>query len=71
MSAHFIREERLIRQRGYDRLPQHREDYEHFLDEMHGLVDKFNCNEKASREDLKPRLDGRPSDYFALMIFGS
>lgn len=64
ISAHFIREEQLMRQRGYDRLPQHREDYERFLDEIHGLVDEFDRNEKASREDLKARLDGWLSDHF-------
>lgn len=58
ITAHFVREERFMRERGFAQLPQHREDYERFLEELHSLVDEFDRNEKASREELAARLDG-------------
>jgi hemerythrin-like metal-binding protein len=64
ITAHFGREERFMRQRGYDQLPQHKEDYERFLDEIYNLIDEFDRNEKASREDLGARLDGWFTDHF-------
>lgn len=51
ITAHFGQEERFMRQRGYDQLPQHKEDYERFLDEIYNLIDEFDRNEEASRED--------------------
>ena len=59
ITVHFVREERFTRERGYDQLPQHREDYERLLEELHSVVDEFDRNEKASREELAARLDGR------------
>jgi hemerythrin len=53
-----------MRERGYDQLPQHKEDDERFLDEIYSLIDEFDRNEKASREDLAARLDGWFSDHF-------
>jgi hemerythrin-like metal-binding protein len=35
ITAHFVRKERFMREHGYDQLPQHREDYERFLDDIH------------------------------------
>ena len=64
ITTHFSREERFMRERGYDHLPQHKEDYERFLDELYSLIDEFDCDEKASREDLAKRLDGWFSDHF-------
>jgi hemerythrin-like metal-binding protein len=58
ITAHFGREERFMREHGYDQLPQHKEDYERFLDEIYSLIDEFDRSEKASREDLAARLDG-------------
>jgi hemerythrin-like metal-binding protein len=64
ITAHFGREERFMRERGYDQLPEFKEDYERFLDEIYSLIDEFDRNEKASREDLTARLDGWFSDHF-------
>lgn len=58
ITEHFLREERLMRECGYDQLPQHREDYERLLDEIVSLTDEFDRNEEAGRADLATRLDG-------------
>ena len=58
ITAHCGREERFMRERGYDQLPQRKEDYERFLDEIYNLIDEFDRYEKVSREDLAARLDG-------------
>lgn len=64
INAHVLREERYMCEHGYDQLPQHREDYERFLDETHGLVDEFDRNKEADREELATRLDGWLSAHF-------
>lgn len=64
ITEHFVREERLMRERGYDSLPQHREDYERLLDDIRILVDEFDRNEEVGRDDLATRLDGWLSDHF-------
>jgi hemerythrin-like metal-binding protein len=58
ITAHFVLEERSMRERGYDQLPQHREDYERLIDEILNLIDEFDRNEDAGREELAARLDG-------------
>lgn len=64
ISAHFALEERFMREHGYDQLPQHKEDHERLLDEIHDLMDEFDRNEMASREDLAARLDAWFSRHF-------
>jgi hemerythrin-like metal-binding protein len=64
ITAHFGCEERIMRARGYDQLPQHKEDYERVLDEIYRLIDEFDRNAQASREDLAARLDGWFSGHF-------
>lgn len=64
ITEHFLREERFMRERGYDQLPQHREDYERLLDEIEALTDEFDRSEEAGRDDLAMRLDGWLSDHF-------
>jgi hemerythrin-like metal-binding protein len=57
ITEHFVREERYMRERGYDTLPQHREDYERLLDDIRTFFDEFDRNEEAGRGDLAMRLD--------------
>ena len=64
ITAHFVREERFMRAHGYDQLPQHKEDYERLLDEIHSLIDEFDRCDEAGREDLAARLDGWLSGHF-------
>ena len=58
VTTHFASEERFLREHGYERLPQQREDFERLLDEMIGLIDEFDRNEETDRENLATRLDG-------------
>ena len=53
-----------MRERGYDQLPQHKEDHERLLDEILGLMDEFDRNEVAGHEDLAARLDAWFSRHF-------
>ncbi len=64
VTSHFVREERFVRERGYDQLPQHREDYERLLDEIDASIEEFDPNEMSSRGDLAALLDGWLSDHF-------
>lgn len=64
ITEHFVREERYMRERGYDLLPEHREDYERLLDDIRALIAEFDRNEDEGREDLATRLDGWLSDHF-------
>jgi hemerythrin len=64
ISAHFALEERFMRERGYDQLPQHKEDHERLLDEILSLMDEFDRNEVPDREDLATRLDAWFSCHF-------
>jgi hemerythrin len=64
ISAHFALEERFMRERGYDQLPQHKEDHERLLDEILSLMDEFDRNEVSGREDLAARLDAWFSRHF-------
>lgn len=64
ISAHFALEERFMRERGYDQLPQHKEDHERLLDEILCLIDEFDRDEMADQEDLAARLNAWLSRHF-------
>lgn len=64
ITEHFVREERYMRERGYDLLPEHREDYERLLDDIRTLIAEFDRNEEEGRDDLATRLDGWLSYHF-------
>lgn len=64
ISEHFVREERYMREHGYDLLPEHREEYERLLDDIRTLVTEFDRSEEEGRGDLATRLDGWLSDHF-------
>ena len=64
ITEHFVREERYMRDHGYDLLPEHREDYERLLDDIRALIAEFDRNEEEVRDDLATRLDGWLSDHF-------
>lgn len=63
ISIHFALEERFLREHGYEKLPQQREDFERLLDEILGLLDEFDRNEETDRENLAARLDGWLSSH--------
>ncbi len=58
ISEHFIREERYMREQGYDLLPEHKEDYERLLDDIGTLVAEFDRSEREGRDSLATCLDG-------------
>lgn len=64
ITEHFVREERYMREHGYDLLPQHREDYERLLDDIRTLIAEFDRSEEAGRDDLASRLDDWLSVHF-------
>jgi hemerythrin-like metal-binding protein len=63
ISAHFALEERLMRERRYDQLTEHKADHERLLDEIRDIMDDFEEQEIASAE-LGPRLDAWFSRHF-------
>ena len=63
VTTHVALEERLLREQGYERLPQQKEDFERLLDEIIGLIDEFDRNEETDREELAARLDGWLSNH--------
>jgi hemerythrin len=63
ISAHFALEERFMRERRYDQLPQHKADHERLLDEIRDIMDDFEDHEIASAE-LSARLDAWFSRHF-------
>lgn len=63
ITVHFALEERFLNERGYEKLPQQREDFERLLDEILGLIDEFDRDEETDREDLAARLDGWLSSH--------
>lgn len=64
ISAHSALEERFMRERCYDQLPQHKEDHERLLDEIPCLIDEFDRDEMAGHEDLAARLNAWLSQHF-------
>ncbi|TAK46927.1 MAG: bacteriohemerythrin [Xanthobacteraceae bacterium] len=63
ISAHFALEERLMRERRYDQLIQHKADHERLLDEIRDIMDDFEEHEAAS-DELSKRLDAWFSRHF-------
>lgn len=57
VSAHFALEERLMRERGYDRLIQHKNDHERLLDEIRDIMEDFNASDRFDDRLLAERLD--------------
>jgi hemerythrin-like metal-binding protein len=57
ISAHFALEERFMRERRYDQLPQHKADHERLLDEIRDLMDDFEDAAEMQSDELAARLD--------------
>src|SRR5215471_14768037 len=64
ISAHFALEERFMREKGYDQLPQHKADHERLLDEIRDIMDDFEGMETIDSADLARRLDAWFSRHF-------
>ncbi len=64
ISAHFALEERFMRERGYDQLPQHKGDHERLLDEIRDIMDDFEGNVETGSAELAAKLDAWFSRHF-------
>jgi len=64
ISSHFALEERLMRERGYDQLTQHKNDHERLLDELRDIMEDFEANERIDEKMLAGRLDAWFSRHF-------
>jgi hemerythrin len=64
ISSHFALEERLMRQRGYDQLTQHKSDHERLLDELRDLMEDFEASARINEKMLAHRLDAWFSRHF-------
>jgi hemerythrin len=64
ISSHFALEERLMRERGYDQLTQHKSDHERLLDELRDIMEDFEASERIDERLLADRLDAWFSRHF-------
>lgn len=64
ISAHFALEERFMRERRYDELPQHKADHERLLDEIRDIMDEFEGSDDVNESELATRLDAWFSRHF-------
>ena len=58
IAAHFALEERVMRERGYDQLADHKEDHERLLDEIREIMDDYELRGAFDEETLATRLSG-------------
>ncbi len=63
ISAHFALEERVMRERGYDALEDHKADHERLLDEIRDIMDR--CESDASF-DYEAALSGELGAWFGV-----
>ncbi len=64
ISAHFALEERFMRERRYDQLPQHKADHERLLDEIRDLMDDVGDGTEVRKDELAARLESWFSRHF-------
>jgi hemerythrin len=64
ISSHFALEERLMRERGYDQLTQHKNDHERLLDELRDIMEDFEASARIDERLLAQSLDAWFSRHF-------
>jgi hemerythrin len=64
ISAHFALEERVMRERGYDQLLQHKDDHERLLDEIRDIMEDYEVTDLLDEQLLSQRLDAWFSRHF-------
>jgi hemerythrin len=64
ISAHFALEERVMRERGYDQLTQHKNDHERLLDEVRDIMEDYEVTDLFDEQLLAQRLDAWFSRHF-------
>ena len=64
VSAHFALEERFMREKRYDQLPQHKGDHERLLDEIRDIMEDYEVNDFFNEKLLAQRIDAWFSRHF-------
>ena len=64
ISAHFAREERFMREKGYDQLKPHKNDHERLLDEVRDIMEDYEVMDVLDEKLLARRLDAWFSRHF-------
>ena len=64
VSAHFALEERFMREKDYDQLPQHKGDHERLLDEIRDIMEDYEVNDFFDEKLLAQRIDAWFSRHF-------
>jgi len=64
ISAHFALEERFMREKRYDQLPQHKSDHERLLDEIRDIMEDYEVNDVFDEKTLAQRIDAWFSRHF-------
>jgi hemerythrin len=64
ISAHFALEERIMRERRYDQLTQHKNDHERLLDEIRDIMEDYETTDVFDDQLLAQRLDSWFSRHF-------
>ena len=64
ISAHFALEERFMRDKHYDQLPQHKSDHERLLDEVRDIMEDYEVNDVFDDKLLAQRIDAWFSRHF-------
>ncbi|MCW5702982.1 MAG: bacteriohemerythrin [Bradyrhizobium sp.] len=64
VSAHFALEERFMREKRYDQLPQHKGDHERLLDEIRDIMEDYEANDVFDDKLLAQRIDAWFSRHF-------
>jgi hemerythrin len=64
ISAHFALEERFMREKRYDQLPQHKGDHERLLDEVRDLMEDYEVHDVFDEKVLAQRIDAWFSRHF-------
>ncbi|MCC7411040.1 MAG: hemerythrin family protein [Gammaproteobacteria bacterium] len=67
ISAHFALEEKIMRDRGYDGLAEHKADHERLLDDIVDIIDSYQDDGAFSAEDLNQRLAKWFSVHFSTL----
>lgn len=62
ISSHFALEERFMRERSYDQLPQHKADHERLLDDLREIMDSY----RDGRQDSLAQLTEVVDSWFAV-----
>ncbi len=60
-SAHFLTEERIMRERHYDQYEDHKADHERLLDEIRDIMDNFEDKTAYNEQEFSQKLH----DWFA------